>query len=87
MIRIPLFWNTSPNQPFWPYTRIRASPTITGETTNGRSINASSTDLPRALLRASTIAAPTPKIVFRGTAITASRTVSQNALTAAGVVM
>ena len=40
-----------------------------------------------ALLRASTIAQPTPKIVFSGTAITAISTDSQNALTAAGVVM
>src|ERR1700729_1141795 len=87
MIRIPLFWKTSPNQPPCPYTRISASPAITGETTNGRSISASSTDLPRALLRARTIAAPTPKIVLSGTAMTASITVNQNALTAAGVVM
>src|SRR5437588_1623995 len=58
-----------------------------GETTNGRSISASRTPRPRALPRASTSAQPTPKIVLSGTAIAAIRTVNQNALTAAGVVI
>ncbi len=86
MILIPWLTNQSPNQPSTPYTSTSASPTITGETTNGRSINASSIARPRVLLRTSTSAQPTPKIVFSGTAIAAIRTVSQKALTAAGVV-
>src|SRR5205807_5207550 len=87
MIRIPCCWNQLPNQPLWPYTRIRASPTITGETTNGRSISASRILRPRVLPRTSTSAQPTPKIVLSGTAIAAISSVSQNALTAAGVLI
>jgi hypothetical protein len=43
--------------------------------------------LPRLLPRASTSAAPTPKIVFSGTAIAAINRDSHSALIAAGVVM
>src|SRR5436305_10991844 len=64
-----------------------ARPTITGETTKGRSSNASRRRRPRALLRTSTSAAPTPNIVFSGTAMAATVTDSQKALTAAGVVI
>src|SRR5437763_10875588 len=87
MMLIPCCWNQLPNHPSWPYTRISASPTITGETTNGRSISASRSFRPRALPRTSASAEPTPKIVLSGTAIAAISSVSQNALTAAGVVI
>src|SRR5205807_6455674 len=87
MIRIPCCWNQLPNHPLWPYTRISASPTITGETTNGRSISESRIFRPRVLPRTRTSAQPTPKIVLSGTAIAAISSVSQNALTAAGVVI
>ena len=87
MIGMPWSTNQVPNQPLIPYTSTSARPTITGETTNGMSISASRILRPRALDRISTIAVPTPKIVFSGTAIAAISTDSQNALIAAGVVM
>src|SRR5882757_4577800 len=87
MIWMPCCWNQVPNQPCCPYTSSSASPTITGETTNGRSISASRIFRPRVFPRTSTSAVPTPKIVFSGTAIAAISNVSQKALTAAGVVI
>src|SRR5579884_3910270 len=87
MMRMPWSVKNLPNQPSTPYTRISARPTITGETTNGRSISASRIALPLPLPRTSTSAQPTPKIVLSGTAIAATSTVSQKALIAAGVVI
>src|ERR1700735_5236798 len=86
MIWMPWLMNQFPNQPLRPYTSTSASPTMTGETTNGRSISPSRILRPRTFERASSSAAPTPKIVFSGTAISAITNDSQNALTAAGVV-
>ena len=59
----------------------------TGEIANGRSISASRSRLPRTRERTSASAATIPKIVFNGTAIAVISIVSQNALTAAGVVI
>src|SRR3954452_21792301 len=59
----------------------------TGEIANGRSMTASSRRLPRTLERTSSSAAMIPNAVFSGTAIAAISIVSQNALTAAGVVI
>ena len=58
----------------------------TGEIANGRSIAASSSALPRKFPRTSASAAKMPKTALSGTAIAAISIVSQNALTAAGVV-
>src|SRR3954464_6110354 len=80
-------WNGSSIQPSRPYTSTSASPITTGETANGRAINASTRHLPRNLPRASASAAITPKTVFASTAIAATSIVSQNALIAAGVLI
>ena len=59
----------------------------TGETANGRSMSASRSRLPRIRARTSSSAVTIPKMVLNGTAIAAISIVSQNALTAAGVVI
>ena len=59
----------------------------TGESAKGRRIKASTKALPRKRPRTSASAAITPKIVFSGTAMSAISSVSQNAWTAAGVVI
>jgi hypothetical protein len=58
----------------------------TGERARGRLIAASTTALPRKRPRTSASAVTTPKVVLRGTAISAISMVSQKAWTAAGVV-
>src|SRR5947209_4730136 len=87
MIWMPCFWNQLPNHPPCPYTSNSASPTITGETTNGRSISASTSLRPGTFPRTIASAQPTPKIVLSGTAIAAISSVSHSALIAAGVVI
>ena len=87
MILTPTDCNASPSQPRRPYSNVSASPTTTGETANGRSMNASRSRRPRILLRTRTSAVTTPNTALRGTAIAVTVTVSQNAWIAAGVVM
>src|SRR4051812_44483780 len=63
-----------------------ASPATTGERASGRSTTAFSRPLPRKLRRTIARAQSTPKIVFNGTAMSASSSVSQSACLALGVV-
>ena len=69
MILNPTSFSTKPSAPADPHNTINATPTMTGETANGRSMIACSTPLPRNLLRASTNAVGIPKITFSGTTI------------------
>src|SRR5207248_7271809 len=68
-----------------PYTRIRASPTTTGDTARGRSTSAPSTRRPGNRWRTSRTAVPTPNTVFAATAHSATTTVTRNACSASGV--
>ena len=69
MILKPRSFSTNPSAPADPHSTINATPTMTGDTANGRSMIACSTPLPRNLLRASTKAVRMPKITFSGTTI------------------
>ena len=62
-------------------------PTTTGETANGRSTSAFRSAFPGMLERTIMSAKTIPKTVFRGTAISATLSVSSRAATASGWVI
>ena len=70
----------------FPYTKMRARPTTTGETAIGRSISTLSNRLPGKRWRTNKIAIPTPKIVFRITAQNATMAVTRKACSTLGSV-
>ena len=74
------------SQPPLPQKRISATPTITGETANGRSTTACSRPLPRKSPRASASAVTRPKTTLSGTTIATMISERLIALIAAGVV-
>ena len=69
MILNPKSFSTKPSSPADPHNTIKATPTTTGETANGRSMIACSTPLPRNRLRASISAVGIPKTTLSGTTI------------------
>ena len=79
MIGSPWLMNHEPNQPFWPYTRIRVNPTTTGETANGRSMSALRSTLPGKFRRTIRSAMVMPKMVLSGTVIRAISSVNSSA--------
>ena len=87
MISIPFSVSQPPNQPSWPYTRISARPTTTGESASGSPIMVLISQVPCfGGRRTSAIAQATPKIVLAGTAIPTAIRVSLKAETNAGSV-
>ena len=58
-----------PSQPPVPHSRMSETPTMTGETANGRSTIACTMPRPRKRPRASASAVTTPKTTFSGTTI------------------
>ena len=87
MILNPKSFSTKPNAPADPHSTINATPTMTGETANGRSMTACSTPLPRNLLRASTNAVGIPKNTFSGTTMATTSSDRFSADIAAGVLI
>ena len=87
MIFSPQLFSTNPSRPALPHSRIRATPTTTGDTANGRSITACSTDFPRNRLRANSSAVLTPNTTLSGTTIATTSSESCRAEIAAGVVI
>src|SRR3954470_12557545 len=79
------WWESGPpNQPARPYRRKSASPTTTGESASGRSMNALSRPLPGKSRRTIAIAHTIPKTVFTGTAIRVMISVSLKAWSVSG---
>src|SRR5688500_11973567 len=79
MTVIPRSPRTPPSQPFLPYTRMRASPMITGDSANGRSIRAFRSPRPGNRRRTMASAAMIPNTVLTGTAMAVIVSVSQKA--------
>ena len=75
-----------PNQPPTPHSRISETPTITGETANGRSTIACTMPRPGKRPRASASAVTSPKITLSGTTIATIVSDSEIAEMLAGVV-
>src|SRR4249919_93001 len=74
----------SPNQPCDPNSNTRHKPATTGDTANGRSINASSRRLPRNSKRVTAQALSSPKTALSGMTIAAVSNVSFTAARASG---
>ena len=82
---IPRAAKKSVNQPPVPNSRTAASPTVTGESANGRSTTAFMSERPRNRCRTSTHATTSPKNVVTATVITVMIPVSRNACCTSGL--
>src|SRR6478672_12349825 len=83
---MPLDWKKGANHPPGPNSRMAARPTVTGDSANGMSTIAFSSDLPWKRCRTSTHATMTPNNVVMTTAITVMIAVSWKAWSTSGCV-